>query len=1165
MQCPNCGFENPEQMKFCGNCAAPLKKKCPNCGFENPPGFKFCGECGTSLTARKPETESRKPGKDLSPQEREAEEEKKEDKIDPDVTPLAERDLSRGLSLDDAERRQITVMFCDLVGSTALSEQLDPEELREVLKAYQEVCAKVINRFEGHIARYFGDGLLVYFGYPLAHEDDAQRAVRTGMGILEAIGRLNLRLQKERNITLSVRLGIHTGLVVAGDITSEGEGEKLESMAIIGETPNIAARLHGIAEPNTLVISAATYRLIQGFFDCQPLGAHTLKGISQPIEVYQVLHESTARSRLDVAAAGGLTPLVGREFAVAQLLECWEQVKGGMGQVVLLSGAAGIGKSRLVRVLKEHAAKDPQAWLTELYCSPYYQNSAFYPIIDLLQRVVLQFAREDSPQERLKKLEGFLVQYGFSLTEALPLFASLLSIPLGDVYSPLKPLNLTPRQQKQKTMEALLTLLLERAAQQPLLLVVEDLHWADPSTLELLSFLIDQAPTTRILTLFTFRPDFSPSWSTRSHLIPLPITRLSPKQVEGMIERITGGKALPAEVIQQVVMKTDGVPLFVEELTKMVLESGLLRERENHYELTAPLPPLAIPTTLQDSLMARLDRLATVKEVAQLAAALGREFTYEMLSAISPLDEATLQRELSRLVEADLLYQRGLPPQATYLFKHALIQEAAYQSLLKSKRQQYHQQIALALAERFPEAVETHPELLAHHYTEAGLNAQAIPYWQRAGQRAIQRSAYLEAINHLTNGLNGLEFLKTLPNTQELISQEIDLQIAIGLPFMITRGYGAPEVEQAYGRALTLCRQAGETPQLFPVLWGLWMHYHIRSDYKTAFDLGQQLLRLAQVVDDPALLLGAHQALGATMYLQGKLATAQEHLEQGLRLYELYEIEQHRKLVLQYSHDPAVFCLSHLAWLLWQRGHPDQARNRIEQALGLCRRLEHPNSLGFALHFSAVLACFRREPQVAEAQADKLSALSVEVGMPHWKALARIVRGWAQQAQGDVESGISEMAEGLAALRKTGAQVSWSHRSSMLVEGLIATGQLDQAEEVLEETKAFIEESDERAYEAEIYRLSGELLRIRGDNLKAAEQCFRQALDIAKAQEAQALALRAAISLGRMLHGGEGAYEAEAEAEAKRILADIYYRFTEGFNLTDLKEAATLLSQLPSP
>ncbi len=669
----------------------------------------------------------------------------------------------------------------------------------------------------------------MYFGYPAAHEDDAQRAVRAGLGIVAELPQLNARLPHP----VQVRIGIHTGLVVVGEI---GGGSKREQLAL-GETPNIAARLQGEAEPDTVAVSVDTQRLIEGFFVCQALGSHTFKGLSQSMLVYRVQQESGVQSRLEVAVSRGLTPLVGREQEVGLLVERWEQAKEGMGQVVMLGGEAGIGKSRLVQELKERVAGEPHTRL-EFRCSPYYQNSALYPVIEHLQRL-LQFKREDAPVEKLNKLEGTLELYEFSLSEVVPLFAALLSLPLPDRYTPL---TLTPQRQKQKTLEALVAWLQKEAERQPVLLIVEDLHWVDPSTLEFLGFLVDQRPRAHMLMLLTFRPEFIPPWDTRSQVTRLTLNRLASKQVEAIVESVAGSKTLPAEVVQQVVSKTDGVPLFVEELTKTVLESGLLKEGEGHYELAGPLPPLAIPATLHDSLMARLDRLAAVREVAQLGATLGREFTYELLQAVSLLDGRILQTELARLVDAELLVQRGLPPQARYSFRHALIQDTAYQSLLKSKRQQYHQQIAQVLEARFSETTETQPELLAHHYTEAGFREQAIAYWQQAGQRAVERSANAEAVSHFTKGL---ELLKALPDTAERTQHELALQISLGAPLTMAKGYATPEVEKTYARARELCQQVGETPQLLPALLGLWRFYLVRGELQTAHELGEQVLRVA--------------------------------------------------------------------------------------------------------------------------------------------------------------------------------------------------------------------------------------------------------------------------------------------------------------------------------
>jgi class 3 adenylate cyclase/predicted ATPase len=1044
----------------------------------------------------------------------------------------------------DAERRQLTVLFCDLVDSTPLASQLDPEDLREVVRAYQDACAKVIARFDGHIAQYLGDGLLVYFGYPLAHEDDAQRAVRAGLGMIEALGQLNSRLEGERGVQLAVRLGVHTGLVVVGDV---GGGTRQEQLAL-GETPNLAARLQGLAAPNTLVISAATFQLLGGFFACQSLGTPRLKGIAQPLEVYQVLSESTARSRLDAAGSTGLTPLVGREQEVMLLRERWAQVKDGFGQVVLLSGEAGIGKSRLVQMLKEHVASEPQAWLTPCQCSPYYQHSALYPMIDLLERVALRFEREESPTQKISKLEGFLVQYGLPLAETVPLLAALLSLSLTADYAPL---SVSPEQQKQKTLHTLLTIFLRVAAQQPLLFVMEDLHWVDPSTLELLSLLVDQGPTARILALWTFRPDFPPPWTGRSHLTQVTLPRLTRRQAAEMTDRVTHGKALPPEVVEQVVAKTDGVPLFVEELTKMVLESGLLQEREARYELTGPLPPLAIPATLHDSLMARLDRLAAVKGLAQLGATLGREFSYELLQAVSLWDEATLQRGLHQLVEAEFLYQQGLPPQATYLFKHALIQDAAYQSLLRSTRQRYHQRIAQVLEAQFPEMRDTQPELLAHHYTEAGLNESAVGYWQRAGQRAVQRSAHVEAIGHYTTGI---ELLTTLPETPEHTQQALSLHIALGAALQMTKGNAAPEVERVYTRARELCQQVGETPELVPVLFGLWRFYVTQSHLRTARELGETLLRLAQRTDDPVLAVVAHLAMGATWLFLGGMPAARRHLMEG---FARYTPDQRCAQVSHTGQDLGVACQAYAAWTLWLLGYPEQAVALMHDAVALAHELSHPYSAAYGQCWAAIVAQFRRDVPAVYERAEAAVALSTEQGFTVLAAMGTSVRGWALAMQGQGQEGMRQVRRAITALQDTGAALFVPYFCAVLADVAAHLGHTPDGLQALAEAYTLVEKQEERYWEAEVCRLRGVLLlRQTGIPQAEAETWLQRALDVARHQQAKSLELRAAMSLARLWQ------QQGKRAEAHELLASIYGWFTEGFDTADLQEAKALLEAL---
>ncbi|NOT55997.1 MAG: AAA family ATPase, partial [Deltaproteobacteria bacterium] len=976
-----------------------------------------------------------------------------------------------------AERRQLTVMFCDLVGSTALSEQLDPEDLREVVRAYQETCTTVIQRYDGHLAQHLGDGLLVYFGYPAAHEDDAQRAVRTGLEIVAALQRFSpspsqgegrgegSAVTQSQNTPhpsplpkgargLQVRIGIHTGLVVIGEI---GSSEKREILAL-GETPNIAARVQGMAEPDTVVVSAATYRLVHGLFKCQDLGLQTLKGISIPLSVYQVQGESTTQSRFEVAVSKGLTPLVGRAEELDLLQRRWEQAKTGAGQVVLLSGEPGIGKSRLVQEFKERFAHEGATRL-EFRCSPYHQNSAFYPIIEHLQRL-LQFVRADVPAVKLEKLHHTLRHYRFSQSDTAPLLATLLSLPHPEG-SP--PITGSPQKQKEKTQAALVAWLVEEAQKAAVFCVWEDLHWVDPSTLEVLTLLLDQVPTTRLVALLTFRPEFVPPWGNRSHLSQMTLSRLGRTQVEAMVEQVTGSTALPQEVVQQIVSKTDGVPLFVEELTKMVVEA----EADVGARRAVPFP-LGIPSTLQDALMARLDRLGPTKEIAQLGATIGREFSYELLHAVSPVGDETLQQGLKQLMEVELVYQRGLVPQATYLFKHALIQDTAYHSLLKSKRQQYHQRIAQVLEERFRETKETQPELLAHHYTEAGLIAQAIPYWQKAGQRASLRSATSEAIAHLTKGL---ELLNALPDTPERTQQELELQLALAGPLVPTKGYTAPEVERVYTRALELCRQLGETPRLFWALRGLQVVYLVRAELKTARELAEQLLSLAQNVHNLVFLVQAHNILGMTLLHLGEFASAREHLEQGIAFYNP---QQHDSHVLHTGLDLGVVCLTYAARALWFLGYPDQAQQRSHDALTLAYELSHPYSLGYALTGSATGHQLRREVRPVQEQR-ALIVLATEQGFPVYLAQERMRQGWALAVQGQIEEGISQIRQGLDAWRDMGTEVWRPFWVSLLVEAYGKGEQVEEGLTVLAEALAAGNRSEERMYEAELWRLRGEL------------------------------------------------------------------------------------------
>jgi predicted ATPase len=938
-----------------------------------------------------------------------------------------------------------------------------------------------------------------------------------------------------------------------------GQGGHQEPLAL-GETPHVAARLGQAAQPNTLVISSATQHLIEGYFMCETFGEPLLIEPAQPLPVYRVLRASGIQHRFGIAAVRGLTPLVGRAPEVELLVERWARVQEGLGQVVLLVGEAGIGKSRLVQVLRDFVAQEPHTRV-EYRCSPYHQHSALSPVIAHLERA-LGWDRNATPQVKLQKLEEALAHHPWPQQEVVPLLADVLSLPLSSAYPPL---TLTPERQKQKTLEALLTWLLAEAEQQPVLCIVEDLHWVDPSTLEWLSLVVEQSPTARLYGLFTCRPEFALPWSTRAHLTSLTLGRLSRTQIAQMVQSVAAGKALPADVLTQIVAQTDGVPLFVEELTKAVLECDLLREAEGVEALSRPRPPLAIPATLQGSLMARLDRLKAVKAVAQLGATIGRQFDYETLQAVASLDGDELQQGLRQLVEAEVVYQRGVPPRATYLFKHALMQDAAYQSLLKRTRQQYHQRIAQVLEERCPDTAVTQPELLAQHYTQAGLHAQAVGHWQRAGERAIRCSAHVEAIMHLTRGL---EALMALPDTPARAQQELALQTTLGPALSHTKGYAALEVEQTYTRIRVLCHrlQADDTPQLFLALWGLWGRALSGSAFQVAHELAAQLSTLAQGTHDPALLIEAHMALGHPLFWRGEFAASGPHYSRGLALYDP---QGHRSNAFRYGEDPGMVFLSYTAWTQWLLGYPSTGLVRMEAALSLAQQQAHPYSVVFALFFAACLHQLRWEGQAVQARAETIIALATEQMFPLWMAAGAILLGWARAVQGQAAEGIPQIRQGLDAWQATGAELIRPYFLGLLAEAHAYSGQTAEGLAVLAAASALVDKSGERFYAAELSRLKGELLLQSGGyqsgvclsgvltpHVTEAEACFQQAIAIARQQQARSLELRAAMSLSRLWR------RQGKRTAAYELLAPVYHWFTEGFDTADLQEAKALIEAL---
>ena len=1028
----------------------------------------------------------------------------------------------------EAERRQLTVLFCDLVSSTELAARLDPEDLREVMRAYQAACANVVGRFEGHVARFLGDGVVVYFGWPRAHEDNAERAVLAGLQLVQNVARLEPR----PGVRLQARVGVATGQVVVGDLISEGISDK---DAVSGDTPNLAARLQALAAPGSVVISQATRRLVGGLFELADLGPQRLKGFAEPLSAFKVEGQGRANGRFEARNSAGVTPLVGREEEIALLLRRWEQARDGEGQVVLLSGEPGIGKSRIVREVHERIAVRPHLRLTH-QCSPYHQTSPLRPVVEHLEHAA-GFVRDDPPETKLDKLE-----------EVVPLIAALLGIPTGARYPTL---GLTPQRQKQLTLEALLDQLEGLAAEQPVLVVHEDVHWNDPTTQELLSLAIERIPRLPILLLITFRPEFISPWSGQPHVSSLALTRLGRRDGAIMVGRVVGQKSLPAEVLTQIVAKTDGVPLFVEELTKAVLESGLLRDVGDRYDLTGPLPPLAIPATLHDSLMARLDRVASVKEIAQLGAVIGREFSHALLAAVAERPEDQLRSALDQLVASELVLRRGTPPDATYSFKHSMVQDVAYQSLLKSRREQLHSRIARVLEERFPETAATQPELLAQHYAAANLRDRAVDYWHQAGQRASERSADLEAIAHLTKGL---ELARTLPDPMQSARQELKLQVALGEPFVAVKGYGSPEAEATYARALKLCRELGDTRHLFPATFGLWHYHYGQAAFYRARDLGDQLLGLAERRDNPLFLVAAHQALGQSLYNLGEFVEARKHLEQAR---QGLEIKLDRSPHLRYGVAPGVQRMASLAQLLWCLGYPDQALQRSREAIGLARDLRHPHSLACSMYFAIRLHLLRGETRKADELTEAALPLSTRHGFKLWTALIVFMQGWSLCQQGQVTAGVAHMRTGQDDALATGHKASRTMYYALLGEAYGRIGQLEEASRMLAEALDAVDEGGQRYYEAEVYRLKGELHLLEPHpDIERAEARFQHAFDIARGQQAKSLELRAATSLARLSR------DQGRRAEAYGLLAPLYGWFTEGFDTADLKDAKALLDEL---
>jgi class 3 adenylate cyclase/predicted ATPase len=1045
---------------------------------------------------------------------------------------------------DRAERRQVTVMFCDLVGSTALSARMDPEDLREVISVYQKCVVETVGRFGGFVAKYMGDGVLIYFGYPQAHEDDAERAVRAGLGLVVSIGNL------KTHAALQTRIGIATGLVVVGDLVGSGASQE---QAIVGETPNLAARLQGIAEPNTVVIAEGTRRLLGNLFELQDLGADDLKGITGPVQAWAALRANSAKSRFEALRATGLTVLVGREEELELLLRRWSKAKTGKGQVVLLSGEAGIGKSRLVVALLERLATEPHVRLRH-FCSPQHTDSAFYPIIGQMERAA-GLAHDDTPQARLDKLDAVLTRTSTSKQDAA-LFADMLSLPNDGRYPALE---LTPQQRRQRTFEALSSQIETLTSSRPVLMIVGDAHWADPTSLEAFGQAVDQIASLRVLLIVTFRPEFEPPWIGPPHVTALTINRMAERDVHAMIDHVVGNKLLPPDARQNIIERADGIPLFVEEMTKAVLEA----EIEGAAQRTAavvPSPALAVPASLHGSLMARLDRVGPAKEVAQIGAALGRKFSHPLLAAVVRKPEAELVSALDRLVAAGLLFQQGVPPHATYLFKHALVQDAAYGTLLREPRRALHARIAEALESQFAEIAENQPELLARHCTEAGLIEKAAGLWGKAGQRSLASSALVEATAQLTRALDQIG---ALPGTPELRREQIKLQVALINPLIHIKGPAAPESKAAIERAHLLIEQAeafGEPPEdpllLFSALYGFWIASHVAFNGDIVRELAAQFLARAERQGATVPLMIGHRLLGTSWLLTGTIAEGQAHLDRALTLYDPLE---HRQLATRFGHDIRSAALCFRSWAAWLLGYPEGALADADHALTAARETGHVASLMHTLGHVPFTFCECGSHTKAKLVVDELAALADEKGTVLWKALAIMNQGWLFALAGQAAHAVHNITSGLSAWQSTGARVWIPFYLSLVSEAYAAIGQFDDAWRCIGEATTAIQTTKEKWCEAEVHRVAGEIARLSPEpDAAKAEAYFERALEVARQQQAKSWELRAAMSMARLWR------DQGKPQQARELLAPVYGWFTEGFDTLDLKEAKALLAELAS-
>ena len=1107
MHCKNCAAEVAEQRKFCGQCGAAIVRRCPACGAANPALNKFCGDCGTKLRT------------DSSA-----------------VVPTA-RD-SRPI-----ERRQLTVLFCDLVGSTALSARLDPEDFSAIIGGYRRCITETVAGFDGFVARHHGDGAVVYFGYPHAHEDDAERAVQASLAIVQAVAALPT---KEK---LSARVGVATGVALVGDMSDSAISEE---HGILGDTPNLAARLQSLAQPGGVIISGRTKTIAGPQFEYLDLGKVEIKGYVKPVAAWQVAGKTAVTSRSHALQSSDLLPLIGRDEEMELLLRRWERARSGEGQVVLLSGEAGIGKSRLTVALLEQLAREPHIRL-RCFCSPQHTDSMLYPVIGEMLRAA-RFAHDDSQQVKTDKLDALLAQSSTPPQDAA-LFAEMLSLPNDGRYPPVE---VEPQLRRQKTLKALGSQIEALARINPVLVIFEDAHWADPTSLELFARTVDLAASHRLLILVTFRPEFSPPpMIGRPHVTELTLNRLAPCDIDFLIERIVGSRSLPAGIRQDIIERTDGIPLFAEEMTKAVLDA----EGESEAQRVCaggPTPVVAVPASLQASLMSRLDRLGPAKDVAQVGAAIGRAFPHMLLAALVRKPKEELDSDLDRLIAAGLLFRHGTPPYASYLFKHALVQDAAYSTLLRGPRRVLHARIAEILESQFAEIAESQPELLARHYAKADLIEKSARLWGKAGQRSQERSALVEAAEQLSHALAQIA---TLPSTSDLRREQIILQVALLNTLMHVKGYGAPETKAAVAQVRALIEQAerlGEPPDdpslLLSALFGQWIVNFINFNGDVAQGLAARFLALGEKEGAAVPLMIGHRTMASTLALMGDLVEARAHYDEALALYRPAE---HRRLMTRFGQDLRVTCLAFRSMALWLLGYPEAALKDADCALMEARQIEHAATLMFTLNFPILVNTYCGNYHSANEHLKELVALAEEKGATFRKAEGVLRRGYILTLTGKATMAVEIVTSGIDLWRSAGSTIFTPEQEFMLAIAHADSGQFDDAWRCIGAAMTAMQATRERWCEAEAHRVAGEIaLKSPQRDVAKAQACFERALALARAQQAKSWELRAAMSLARLLS------DQGKRQTARNLLAPIYDWFTEGFDTSDLRKAKTLLGEL---